>query len=357
MANTAVMLDSSISKPSRVLVVRLGAIGDCLRVLPAVARLSRALPDAQIGWVVEDWAAPVVRGNPMLTRIHVLSRGALGAGPRSALREAARLHAELQAERYEVAIDFHARLKSGLVTWASGAPVRIGFDRHAATEANHRFTNVHVSLEDQWENRVLRYLRLLAPLGVPTSFDPSNTGLWIAGDAAAWARQWYQEQGRPPIAVFTGTSLHRRADRWPLPKWKQALRNLTAAGHRAVVFWGPSEMEAAAELAREVGEGCGLAPATSLEEMMAMLGCFRLYLGANTAAMHMAWMQGVACVVLLGGRPARTDEPLPPVRSVMLSAGGAPPQHRLSGEAAVRAVVDISVDSVVEAARRLLETK
>jgi len=335
--------------------VRLGAIGDCLRVLPAVARLARQLPQVQIGWVVEDWAAPVVLGNPLLNRVHVLSRKALRAGPRSALREAARMHAELHEARYDVAIDFHSRLKSGLVTWGSGATKRIGFDRNASTEANHRFTNLHVSLEDQWENRVLRYLRLLTPLGIPTSYDPSNTGLWVDPVEREKAVAWYASQARPEIAVFTGTSLHRRVDRWPLINWKQALREVTGAGHRVVVFWGPSEMEAAAELVRDVGDGASLAPATSLQQMMAMLGCFRLYLGANTAALHMAWLQGVPAVVLLGGRPARTDEPLPPVPSAMLSAAGVPPSYRLSGEAAVRAIVDIPVDSVVAATLRLLQ--
>ncbi|MFN2426243.1 MAG: glycosyltransferase family 9 protein, partial [Candidatus Binatia bacterium] len=96
-------------------------------------------------------------------------------------------------------------------------------------------------------------------------------------------------------------------------------------------------------------------PPTSLPEMMALLGCFRLYVGANTAALHMAWMQGVPSVVLAGGRPWRTDRPLEPVPSVMLSAGGIEPDRKLRGEEAQRAVEGIEVDDVVAAARRLLQ--
>ena len=60
----------------RILVMRLGAIGDCLRVLPAVARIRRERPDAEIGWAVEHWVLPALKGNPLVDRFHVLNRKA-----------------------------------------------------------------------------------------------------------------------------------------------------------------------------------------------------------------------------------------------------------------------------------------
>ena len=55
--------------------------------------------------------------------------------------------------------------------------------------------------------------------------------------------------------------------------------------------------------------------------MMAMIGCFRAYLGTNTAALHMAWLQGVPSAFFTGPvADARKDMPLPPVRSRALQA-------------------------------------
>lgn len=345
---------SVAAPPASVLVVRLGAIGDCLRVLPALARLKRGLPQAEIGWVVDSRTAPLLRGHPAITRLHVVDARVLKSGPLAALGELRRAGRELRGARYEVAIDFHTRLKSGYLTRASAAPVRIGFDRSSGEEANHLFTNTHVSLQDRYTNRVERFLSLLGPLGLDTSWLPNESGLSIDAAALARASGWYEADGRPPLAVFPGTSLHREADRWPAERWSGALRRLGDQGIDSMVLWGPAEFEVARTIAEAAGPRCRLAPPTTLAEMLALLGLFRVYAGSNTAALHMAWMQGVASVVLVGGRPWRIDRPLPPVPSVMLTAGGVEPPRKRRGEAARRAIEGIAEEEVVTAVRGLL---
>jgi heptosyltransferase-1 len=129
----------------RILVMRLGAIGDCLRVLPAVARLRKARPDAEIGWAVEHWVLPALKGNPLVDRFHVLDRRELKAGASRALAEIRRFTREVKAHDYEVLLEFHGRLKSGLLSWLSGVPVRIGYARGQESEGNFLFTNVKVT--------------------------------------------------------------------------------------------------------------------------------------------------------------------------------------------------------------------
>ena len=338
--------------PQRILVVRLGAIGDCLRVLPSLALLRAAFPAAEIGWAVEDLAVPLLLGHPAITRLHVLDRRAMKAGLRSAWAELGRLGDELAAAHYDVAIDFHTRMKSGYLVRASRAPCRIGLDRASGTEANFLFTNCHVRLDDIYENRVLRFARLLAPLGVDGDLGCGDRGLWMAPDTLARARAVHEAAGRPDVAIFPGTSASRARDRWPAAKWREVAVRLGDAGLTSMVLWGPAEIEAAAAISG-VSAACSLAPPTTLPEMMALLGCFRLYVGTNTAALHMAWMQGVPSVVLAGGRPWRTDRPLAPVPSVMLSAGGVEPRRKLHGAAARRAIEGVEVDEVVAAALAL----
>lgn len=341
------------SDPGRILVVRLGAIGDCLRVLPALARLRARFPSSRIGWAVSDLVVPLLEGHPAIDRLHVLRRREMKAGPASAWRELGRVGAELEAARYDVAIDFHTRLKTGLLVRASRAPLRIGLDRRSGTEANFLFTNCHVSLRDKYENRVTRFLRLLEPLGIPVGDGALDRGLWIPEPASAKAEAVFREAGRPVVALFAGTSAHRAADRWPDAKWRALVQRLGDAGVTSMLLWGPGEFEAAAALAG-ASPSCVLAPPTTLPEMMALLGKFRVYAGSNTAALHMAWMQGVPSVVLAGGRPWRTDRPLDPVPSVMLTAGAVEPARKLRGEAARRAVEGIELDDVAAGVNELL---
>lgn len=338
--------------PRRILALRLGAIGDCLRVLPAVVRLREHFPSAEIDWAVGDLAAPVLDGHPAITRLHIVRRREMKAGLVAACTELHRVGRELEARSFDVAIDFHTRLKTGYLARASRAPMRIGFDRASGTEANFLFTNCHVSLEDRYENRVLRFGRLLAPLGVDTDLAQAPRGLWLTTAERDAAASSHALLGRPPVAVFAGTSASRADDRWPVARWKSVVRRLGEDGLASMVLWGPGDEDAAREIASG-SPSASVAPRTSLREMMALLGCFELYVGANTAALHMAWMQGVAAVVLAGGRPHRTDRPLPPVPSVMLSAG-AEPARKLRGEAARRAVEGIEVEQVVAAAHDTL---
>jgi ADP-heptose:LPS heptosyltransferase len=339
----------------RVLVVRLGAIGDVLRTLPAVRRLRVARPDVHIGWAVEDWVYPVVAGNPSVDRFHVLQRRELSAGPGRALREARRLLGEIRAEGYDVALDFHGRLKSGIVTRLSGAPVRIGYDKAAATEANHRFTNLHVKLEDVGENRVLRFLHLLAPLGISTAWDPGDTGLYVDPAVRSVARAWHESVGRPALAVFPGSSPKRARERWPEEKWIDLLARAGQSGVRSAVFWGPAEQEVAARIVAAAGSRTVLAPATTLPEMIAMIGCFDAFIGSDTAAMHMAWLQGVPTAVFVGPKPPRTVAPLSPMISRVLRAEefyveGLRPRKQSDG-----IVTAVPVGEAMEAVRYVLD--
>jgi heptosyltransferase-1 len=304
----------------RILVVRLGAIGDALRVLPAVRRLRLARPDLTIAWAVEQWVYPALAGNPNVDRFHVLDRRALRAGPRCALAESRRFIAEIRAHAYDTALDFHGRLKSGAVAWLSGARVRIGYARGDGSEGNHLFNNVHVRLANRAENRVLRFLHLLEPLGIEPVFDPEETGLYVDAGVVRLAREWYARSGKPALAVYPGTSRMQAAyHRWPAEKWVELLRRLRQAGIAAVIFWGPDDAAYAGAIAAQLDAGA-LAPATTLPQMMAMLACFEAFLGTNTAAMHMAWLQGVPTAVFTGPADPQTDAPLPPLRSCVLRA-------------------------------------
>ena len=133
-----------------------------------------------------------------------------------------------------------------------------------------------------------------------------------------------------------------------------ALTDLGRRGVESVVFWGPDDLDDARAIVAGAGPSCRLAPPTTLVEMMALLGRFRLYAGTNTAAMHMAWLQGLPCVVLVGGRPWRTDRPMPPVASRMLSAGGVEPDRKWKGDRARLAIQGVEADEVVSAVLDLL---
>ncbi len=339
------------------LVVRLGALGDALRVCPAVRRLRRERPHARIAWAVEDWVHPLLAPTREVDRFHILRRGELRAGGLRAFGEWRRFIGEIRAARYDVALDFHSRLKSGVLTRLSGARWRLGYPAGQDTEMNHWFTNVQVRLDDSDESRVLRFLHLLAPLGISTDYDPKDLGLPLDPAAVARAQEWYERAGRPEVAVFAGSSQHQASyNRWPAEKWTDLLKRLAAEGLRSVLFWGPAEEAFTKEIASAAGAACQLGPKTTLPEVMAMIGRFRVFIGSNTAAMHMAWMQGVPTAFFSGAPEPRTHAALPPVPCRVLRADSKV-QAGLSKRHQPEVVSAVPVDEAFEAVTSLLSQR
>ncbi|MGP8243053.1 MAG: glycosyltransferase family 9 protein [Bryobacteraceae bacterium] len=120
-------MSAAVTMPDlRLLIVRLGAMGDILHALPAVASLRASHPAARITWVVEPRWAPLLEGNPHIDRVVAIRRGSLAA-----LRESWR---ELRAESYHCAVDFQGLLKSALAAKAARPDRLFGFDRTQVRE-------------------------------------------------------------------------------------------------------------------------------------------------------------------------------------------------------------------------------
>src|SRR5437588_2673595 len=124
----------------KILIVRLGSMGDVIHALPAAHALRLAFPYATIGWAIEQtWAellcakgtspdAPRSSQKPLVDHIHLFNtkrwrKELLAAETRNSV---AQLRRELLSQRYEVAIDLQGSLKSAVVARLSDAPSRFG---------------------------------------------------------------------------------------------------------------------------------------------------------------------------------------------------------------------------------------
>jgi heptosyltransferase-1 len=109
----------------RILIVRLGAMGDIIHTLPAAASLRASFPEARISWAVEPRWTALLEDNPHIDRVVAVRRDA--AHFFESLRE-------LRAERYGLAIDFQGLIKSAIVARLSGAARLLGYGSGEARE-------------------------------------------------------------------------------------------------------------------------------------------------------------------------------------------------------------------------------
>ena len=103
----------------KILVVRLGAMGDVIHALPAVSTLKASFPESEITWIVDPKWAPLLVGNPAVDRVVTFNRRDLAS-----VRAAVKM---LRAQGFDFAIDFQGLIKSAFLASASGCGRRLGF--------------------------------------------------------------------------------------------------------------------------------------------------------------------------------------------------------------------------------------
>jgi len=327
--------------------VKLSSIGDVVHTLPVAAALRAALPQSRIVWIVERREAAMLRGNaglsevvPVDTRGWRRPRSPLGLAETTGALVALGRH--LRASRFDVAIDLQGLVKSGVITAATRAPLRIGFAAaHCRESLNALFTNRRVAPPASAHHIVDRYLALLEPLGVRASAVEFALPTSNAADERVddfLARQGLRSRDR---LVVLNPGAGRADKRWPPVHFRGLARRLVDEARVSVlVTWGPHELaDARAIVGDEMAGRAALAPPTSLEELLAVLRRASVVVAGDTGPLHMAAALGTPCVGLYGPTSAVRNGPYGQVHRTLTSSNGA--MGALSVDAVFRAVVDV----------------
>jgi lipopolysaccharide heptosyltransferase I len=336
--------------------VKLSAIGDVVHALPVAAALHAALPQARLVWIVERREAVVLRGHPALAEIvPVDTRGWRRARTPRAVAETAHavaaLRRRLRAFRFDVAIDLQGLVKSGVLTAATGAALRIGFAAaHCREGLNALFTNQHVTPPPAARHIVDRYLALLEPLGA----GAGAVEFVLPTDEAAEARidESMMGAGLKPRdrLVVLNPGAGRPDKRWPIERFRALARKLVDEADASVlVTWGPNERDDAYAIVAEDASGrASVAPPTSLDELLAVLRRASVVVAADTGPLHLAAGLGTRCVGLYGPTAAERNGPYGPAQRALESPDRT--MASLGVEPVFRAVVE-TLDGAVGSGR------
>src|SRR4030043_1580476 len=122
------------------LIVRLSAVGDVIRTLPAAKALKERYPSSSITWIVEEPSQDFLRSQPEIDEVILFPRKRWTKGIKSlrrmwgTIREMWGFIIDLRKRKFDMVLDFHGILKSGLLSFLSDSPVRIGYDRRSTKE-------------------------------------------------------------------------------------------------------------------------------------------------------------------------------------------------------------------------------
>ena len=281
----------------KILIIKLRAIGDVIMATPVIENLRAAYPEAQIDFLTERPCYPIVKNHPDLNEVIVFNRGHISSLPwHKALRENAKFLKKLRANRYDVVFDLFGNPRSALITLATGAPTRVGFDFRGRKYA---YNKVIPPRGDQI-HEVLFNLDALSGIGLPIE----TTRLFYAIDdlSVAFADTFWQENqldGQTVVGINASGGWYTK--RWPLTSFAQ-LADALASQHdvKILLFWGPGEKPDADEIVAKMQHDALLIPATDLGKLAALLGKLDLLVSTDSGPMHLAAAVGTPVVGIYG---------------------------------------------------------
>jgi heptosyltransferase I len=276
----------------RVLIVRLGAMGDILHALPGVAAVRQAHPNWYVGWAVEPRWRPLL----CVDRIHLVNAKEWARSPlrMETLREIRDLRSDLRAQRYDLCIDLQGAVRSALAGRLAGAARMIGEDQPREWAARWLFgervptRGVHV---------IEQAVEVCAAVA-GDQLSPILPSLPVDRDAERWADGVLGDVEKRPV-VLLSPGAGWGAKRWPAERYGAVARDLHRSGCLVLVNAGPEERSIAVEVVEASG-GVAQAPEFTLERLIAVTRRVCLAIAGDTGPLHLACALGKPVVGIYG---------------------------------------------------------
>lgn len=272
-------------RPKRICLIKPSALGDVAQTLPLLPVLARQYPEAEISWVINRELRDLVDGHPALHEsIPFERRGGWSAWMR--------LLSDLSRRRFDLTIDLQGLLRTGVMTMATRAGVRVGLE--TAREGSRYTLNCVIPDSPRELAAHERYWRLAEALG---HGDTARETFVATSDADRdWASHQLNSLPRPILTVQPGARWVTK--RWPVPKFADVMvRAMNAWSASVIILGSPSERDDAEQLEREIQAQAGssrtapivnLAGKTTLKQLAALLTQVDFAVSNDSGPMHLA---------------------------------------------------------------------
>jgi heptosyltransferase-1 len=292
---------------NRILLIKPSAVGDVINTVPVLAKLRTRFPSAQIDWLLTPSIAEWIGHHPALSSVVPFERQEL-SHPWKGLSSIWQLATQLQRAEYDLVIDLQGQFRSAFFTLATGAPVRIGFDRPRkeiqssarnlpAQAYKHGWTGAreiswiayshHIPIPTLEAHAVDRYLRLGDMLGFAAG--PPDFHVPIPAPSLARADELLRQhgiQGRKLLVLSPGTIWETK--QWTPQGFADVAKHFAAAGWAVALVGSNGDNPVCADVATRCPKVVNLCGQTKLSELAALIRRADLCISNDSAPMHLA---------------------------------------------------------------------
>ena len=294
----------------KILIVRLGSLGDIVHTLPSQQHILQQFPDARIDWLTEPCYGPLLRSVAGISKLWLADTQKWRRRLLSA-RESLDLVRFLRRERFDIALDFQGLIKSAVLARLSGARRVLGFlpERLKEPAANFFYTDAVLGDDGSRPHAIDVNLQLTRFLGCrPNGISPLIP-LDIPRDDIAYVDDRLEQcKVSNPVLLNPGAG-------WVTKRWSpRHYAELHAAilnrlGLPVVYTHGPGEEQLIETIRAEAAPNPVLIFPTNVLQFAALCRRSRLLVGGDTGPLHLAVAVGTPTVAILGPTAAWRNGP------------------------------------------------
>lgn len=309
------LIDDLISqkKSKKILLLRLSAIGDVIHTLPIANAVRNKYPAAEISWIVEDLARPLVELNPYLDNVITLPKNnwkkdfqkdRLGT-----FKEVRNYFNKLKRYDFDLAIDVHGLFKSAFTAKSSGADIIYG--PADGRELSTLFYTKKLTPPEGKIHQVERNLSLITNFGIkPAKIDYGlQVDSTVERSIEEKLDQLSIDNNRLIVVINPITTWESK--NWIKSRYGEVADRLISKFNCTVIFTGgPGDKEDISEILTGMEQRAySLAGKTTLKELTALYQKSDLFIGGDTGPMHLAAAVSLPVVALMGPTDPETHGP------------------------------------------------
>ena len=279
----------------KILAIRFARLGDIILLLPSLASLKRKFPGSELTFLTGHRCAPIAELCPAIDHIISVDRVAMRDGPRiRALQQIGRLVRDVRSRQFDLVVDFHSFRETNLLTWLSGARMRMGMKRYDAPYWGFCF-NLAPIPEDKTIHVADMFQRVVA--GIPAGAQGTNDGSLIPFPTLG--RMPIKKTEQPTVALFVDAPVPERV--WPPERFAEVADFAMEKLGASVTVISSSEH---ADLAVRVRQSSRMPAKLSiftdltLPQLAAVIGSAHLFISNDTGPMHIGPAVGVPTIGL-----------------------------------------------------------
>ncbi len=341
--------------PKSILCVQLKHIGDVLVTLPSLALIKKHLPLVKLGLVVTKDVALLLQGHSLIDDIFVYP------AEKNHLAAAWSLACQVRKKKYEMALFFDAKRRSGLIGLLAGIHVRLSSNAMGSIwpwPKSLAFTKQICLDWHSGENVASRYQRFVsAAFGWPVNLSLDIAGAPLPPKALEQADLiWQEANANGPKIIFTMTGRQPAKD-WPAENFAKLATLLYDNFQARLLVTGTANESFLAEKVQSMTSApmrnlCGR---SNLLELLAILKKSDLLISIDTGTAHLAaWLKMPQITIFLGSSPGQWA-PLNFAKGLVLATDSLVAQEGAPAQLAWKSFPTIEAETVFAEAQKMLK--